>query len=935
MKFIDIVSKMITPLLYPFNPLINLMTMHVIYPFNTGDNVKGLVDATKDLVVRKDDVERRIRIAKRDGLVPTHQVGWWLEKVKNIVIEAEAIERKYANRRFKCLGGCSINCCSNYSLSRIAAEKLLDVEKFYAEGDFAVVGLTPAPPPSPPPVQEVSARPTSSSPAVESKRHRFKFSFLSKKRTPSPAGQEVPAGSTPLPVEQEVPATSTLPLVVDLNLQVALEYINEDGKLGMIGIWGMGGVGKTHLLNKIHKSLDEACSFGHVILVTASKECSVEKVQEALVKKLLLPEKKNDIDSQADVIRNYLKAKSFVLLLDDLWGRLDLEAVGIPFPVGVDSKYKQKVVLTTRSENVCGLMKVQKKIKVKCLNEEDARRLFLEHVGEEALNSDPQIPDYAEQILKELDGLPLALITTGSSMYSKKDPREWKHAIDLLRKSRLDDVELADMSNMGEAYNAGHGLIGDLKAACLLEAAGEDHVKMHDVIRDMALWIMCNDGKNKNQCVVRGGVGLEEAPREINIWFEAEQISLMRNRMHAFHFPIIPCPTKLKTLMLQWNELSTVIGTIKNFDALTNLDLSHNSFDVFPIVICSLPNLQYLNLSQNRIESLPDSLRSLTNLKHLLLRDNKIHKIPDHVIGELKALEVLDIVNCYSNKDLSYLPSLFEDLESLANLKAVGMDLQELSQLKRLAKLSFVPVISLNLYYFDESSSLYLPISSFTNTGIHMNLSELRIFRAKFEQIKFKSNDRRFNLRNLEKLSFVDLASLKEIVCEGLAPKDLFPNLTRLEFSYCEALENISWIVYLPCLRILEMSECTTMKQIVCNDQNNHGDQNVAEIEEERARTPPPTFPCLRRIILSFFKELTDICDPAVSFPSLESLEVFKCPNLKKLPFGTHSNSSKLKSIKGERAWWDGLVWADENLKSSLQSFYQEQYSIDSTVSYM
>ena len=43
---------------------------------------------------------------------------------------------------------------------------------------------------------------------------------------------------------------------------------------------------------------------------------------------------------------------------------------------------------------------------------------------------------------------------------------------------------------MSEAYDKGHCLIEDLKRACLLEdGVGCMHVKMHDVMKDLALWI--------------------------------------------------------------------------------------------------------------------------------------------------------------------------------------------------------------------------------------------------------------------------------------------------------------------------------------------------------------------------------------------------------------------------------------------------------------
>eukprot|EP00262_Sarcandra_glabra_P012017 TRINITY_DN2996_c0_g1_i3.p1 TRINITY_DN2996_c0_g1~~TRINITY_DN2996_c0_g1_i3.p1 ORF type:complete len:114 (-),score=20.91 TRINITY_DN2996_c0_g1_i3:298-639(-) len=83
-------------------------------------------------------------------------------------------------------------------------------------------------------------------------------------------------------------------------------------------------------------------------------------------------------------------------------------------------------------------MKARKKIKVECLAQEEAWNLFLDNVGEEAMNCHPDIPTLAEIVAQKCGGLPLALITIGRAMASKKTPQEWKHAITVLGESASD-----------------------------------------------------------------------------------------------------------------------------------------------------------------------------------------------------------------------------------------------------------------------------------------------------------------------------------------------------------------------------------------------------------------------------------------------------------------------------------------------------------------
>ncbi|CAI8618106.1 unnamed protein product [Vicia faba] len=109
-------------------------------------------------------------------------------------------------------------------------------------------------------------------------------------------------------------------------------------------------------------------------------------------------------------------------MLDDLWGNLDLEAIGVP---DLKTNNKSKVMFTTRSEHVCGIMQAQKKFKVECLSENDAFDLFCKKVGDETLKCHLEIPKLAREMAKECRGLPLALITMASAMAGVNNFEAW------------------------------------------------------------------------------------------------------------------------------------------------------------------------------------------------------------------------------------------------------------------------------------------------------------------------------------------------------------------------------------------------------------------------------------------------------------------------------------------------------------------------------
>ncbi|PQP99431.1 putative disease resistance protein [Prunus yedoensis var. nudiflora] len=188
----------------------------------------------------------------------------------------------------------------------------------------------------------------------------------------------------------------------------------EDEQVGMIGLYGMGGVGKTTLLTQIHNNFNRTRNnFNLVIWIVVSKGHKIEVIQDKIGEKVGLSSgvwKLKGQHEKAEDIFRILNTKKFVLFMDDLWEPVELTKVGVPVP---DTRNKFKIVFTTRSEEVCGHMDAQKKIKVGCLTWDKAWNLFQEKVGKETLLLHPDIPKLAEIVANECGGLPLALITVG------------------------------------------------------------------------------------------------------------------------------------------------------------------------------------------------------------------------------------------------------------------------------------------------------------------------------------------------------------------------------------------------------------------------------------------------------------------------------------------------------------------------------------------
>lgn len=53
---------------------------------------------------------------------------------------------------------------------------------------------------------------------------------------------------------------------------------------------------------------------------------------------------------------------------------------------------------------------------------------------------------------------------------------------------------------------------------------------MNDQVREMALWLACDIGKQKEICVVQAGLGLGEVP-QVKDWSTVSKMSLMNNEI--------------------------------------------------------------------------------------------------------------------------------------------------------------------------------------------------------------------------------------------------------------------------------------------------------------------------------------------------------------------------------------------------------------------
>lgn len=122
----------------------------------------------------------------------------------------------------------------------------------------------------------------------------------------------------------------------------------------VISIWGMGGSGKTTLVSSIYRQQKVRKNFDCYAWITVSPNYHVEDLLSKLIKQLHNSEDHgtNDRTYLVETIPNYLRTKTYLVVLDDMWNR----DFWLCFDQAlVKNNCGSRVIITTRIETVASL----------------------------------------------------------------------------------------------------------------------------------------------------------------------------------------------------------------------------------------------------------------------------------------------------------------------------------------------------------------------------------------------------------------------------------------------------------------------------------------------------------------------------------------------------------------------------------------------------
>ncbi|KAE8669322.1 putative Tir-nbs-lrr resistance protein [Hibiscus syriacus] len=197
----------------------------------------------------------------------------------------------------------------------------------------------------------------------------------------------------------------------------------------IIGLWGMGGIGKTTLADAVYNKILVDFKRGFFLLNVSEKikKQGRESLRNELLSKLL-SEKEIRIDtlSIGSPYQERLNNVRVAAVFDDVSHPDQIDFMGVKH-----FGHGSKIIVTSRDRHVLKNVGVDKIYEVKKLDVDDSLQLFSTFAFKQ-FNPDPDFRDLSNKFLEYAQGNPLALKVLGSELH-KKSRKEWESEMHKLK----------------------------------------------------------------------------------------------------------------------------------------------------------------------------------------------------------------------------------------------------------------------------------------------------------------------------------------------------------------------------------------------------------------------------------------------------------------------------------------------------------------------
>ncbi|XP_010918020.1 putative disease resistance protein RGA3 [Elaeis guineensis] len=716
-----------------------------------------------------------------------------------------------------------------------------------------------------------------------------------------------------------------------------LVYVDTDKDVSVLPIVGLGGVGKTTLAQLVYndKRIDE--QFELRMWVCIGENFDIPRIIRAIIERVTGTNcELSDIEIMQSLLREKLRERRFLLVLDDVWNEEEAEWERLK-PLLRGGKKGSKIIVTTRSERVASIMGSSALLRLPVLPTDDCWTLFRQRAfGLGRAEETPSLVKIGKKIVQKCGGLPLAAKALGSLMSSKRGEVEWlavknseiwklpaketgilpalrlsyDHLPSHLKqcfaycslfpkdysieRERLIQLWIAEgfinhpSDNNMDLENIGNQFFNNLLWRSFFQDAEKDSdgnvtvCKMHDLVHDLACFVIGDEA------------GIMEAGKDTLISHRCRYSSVDQiNDKTSECLQLASKTMKLRSLIFLFDfRIRTVnISAVSNLTYLRVLDLQLSGLQKLSSRISRLKHLRYLDLSNTLIEALPNSISSLYNLQVLnLINCKNLEALPDP-IASLYNLQVLNLAYCRNLKELP------KDMRKMRNLRHLCIARchrltrmpPKMSQLSNLRTLSMFAV-------GEEDGCSIVELQHLNLIGCSLEIKNLNNVKDPKEAMK-ANLEARTNLQSLRLLwnGHSDWAptpsstKMVEDVLEKLLPH---PNLKQLTIRGYMGIRLPTWMARAElvstlfsnlvqlrlwglkwCEHLPPLSQFPSLKRL-----DMFGMDALRKIEEDGGTMSVS----LEEFRLVGMPELEEWCvkPTAESFPHLRLLDIQSCPKL-------------------------------------------------------
>ncbi|KAE8809230.1 Disease resistance protein RPM1 [Hordeum vulgare] len=497
---------------------------------------------------------------------------------------------------------------------------------------------------------------------------------------------------------------------VDKNSEMLEQWLGGDEEVfSVIALVGMGGLGKTALAKNIYRKERHKfqCHAWVSISQTYSREDVLRNIIEELFKNrvsFLSNTAAMDIISLEDVLRTFLEAHKYLIVLDDVWTPEAFDDLSRSLIGNKGSR----LIITTREGYVAALASQGHILTLEALPKDKAWHLFCKKSFTRETNHEcpEELKALSEEIVSKCKGLPLAIVSVGSLL---KDYR--------FHRKKLVRLWTAE------------GLIEE-KGASTSEEVAEGYLK--ELVNRKMMQLV-----ERNSFVIElSGMPIESIPDAIGNLFNLRYLGLRGSKVKLLPKSIEKL-SNLLTLDLSRSDIHGLCGGIVKLKKLRHL-FAEKLIDRSSRALGSLGGV-----------CIPKGLGNLTNLQTLQALDAQDESVRQ--LGELRQLRSLRIWNtkrtycerlCESLLQMPYLCNLHvgaSDKNEGLMLTAVPANLQKLSLSGRLVEETLLgesplfQAVEHNLYSLRLSWS-QLRQDSLPSLSRLANLTDLYLNRAYNEE---------------------------------------------------------------------------------------------------------------------------------------------------------------------------------------------------------